>query len=139
MKTLKMIISQAIYGIGVGMLGKVFLENVLGWGSTNYPAFLETQMIFLVASALGGLSFIWMHVEFKKGIHQYLAVILTYLLSSNIVYAIFVLVYSLEDYIESFTFMNVFWLIVCTFIYLAINGYYYALTKQLNKKLSEKE
>ena len=136
MKSLKCIVSNVISGIGVGFIGKVFLENILGLGSQSQEGFYATQVIFLVTSVIGGLSFTWMEVEFKKGIHQYLAVIITYFVGSNLSYAMFIRIYSLGDYITTFIFMNVFWLIVCTIIYLVIIWYYHILAKELNEELT---
>ena len=137
MRILKSLVSHAISGVGVGFIGKVFLENVLGWGAQSHETFFLTQMIFFVVSMLGGLSFTWMEMEFKKGIHQYLAVIITYFVSSNLTYVAFVKIYSLNDYMSSFLFMNVFWFIVCTIIYLVIIWYYHALANELNEELNK--
>ena len=138
MKTIKIIVGNALDGIAVGMLGKVFLENVIGWGTTSAEQMLATQVIFIVVSAIGGLSFSWLYVEFRRGITQYLAIILTYFVCSNLAYWFFIQLYHLKDYVEEFIFMNVFWLIICTLIYLIIIAYYHLLAKQLNKELSKK-
>ena len=138
MKTIKIIVGNALDGIAVGMLGKVFLENVIGWGTTSAEQMLATQVIFIVVSAIGGLSFSWLYVEFRRGITQYLAIILTYFICSNLAYWFFIQLYHLKDYVEEFVFMNVFWLIICTLIYLIIIAYYHLLAKQLNKELSKK-
>jgi len=138
MKTIKIIVGNALDGIAVGMLGKVFLENVIGWGTTSAEQMLTTQVIFIVVSAIGGLSFSWLYVEFRRGITQYLAIILTYFVCSNLAYWFFIQLYHLKDYVEEFIFMNVFWLIICTLIYLIIIAYYHLLAKQLNKELSKK-
>jgi hypothetical protein len=138
MKTIKIIVGNALDGIAVGMLGKVFLENVIGWGTTSAEQMLTTQVIFIVVSAIGGLSFSWLYVEFRRGITQYLTIILTYFVCSNLAYWFFIQLYHLKDYVEEFVFMNVFWLIICTLIYLIIIAYYHLLAKQLNKELSKK-
>ena len=138
MKTIKIIVGNALDGIAVGMLGKVFLENVIGWGTTSAEQMLATQVIFIVVSAIGGLSFSWLYVEFRRGITQYLTIILTYFVCSNLAYWFFIQLYHLKDYVEEFIFMNVFWLIICTLIYLIIIAYYNLLTKKINKELSKK-
>jgi hypothetical protein len=139
MKTIKIIVGNALDGIAVGMLGKVFLENVIGWGTTSAEQMLATQVIFIVVSAIGGLSFSWLYVEFRRGITQYLAIILTYFICSNLAYWFFIQLYHLKNYVEEFIFMNIFWLIICTLIYLIIITYYHLLAKQLNKELSKKD
>ena len=134
MKWLGRIVSQIIYGVGIGFTVKYLLENVMGLSMVETT--LDNQAAFFWIGAFCGLSFIWMGVEFKKEWQRFLVIFCCYAIVIN--GAFLYLLSNNEMDIQQIMTQNIIWGVVFLCIYFSIVIYDKILARQLTKKLNEK-
>lgn len=131
MKTLKIVISSFITGVGVSftvfyILTCIFHLSIADTLEVNTTAFFWT-------GGFCGMAFAWFDIEFKSELMRFMSVVISF--TTVLAISFLIITYGYNLTVPAWIYIT--WIFICLLIYMSVYVYNILLAKQLNAKIQK--